>query len=180
MKKQKVKNILQKISNLLLNILIVLITGLTLIGFYYFYQIAIEKKGCADLFGYTLFEVATGSMADNIQIGDVVIVKITNQVEENDIIVYEENQNFITHRLIKKDENGLVAKGDANNSEDKPISEEQVLGKVIQIIPKLGIWRKIILSPEILIGIIIVVILIGVILHYNTKTEEENETQVKK
>lgn len=180
MNKLMIKTVFRKAGELLLNILIILITILTMIGFYYFYQIQIAKKDCANLFGYTLFEVATGSMANTIQIGDVIIVKITNQIEKNDIIVYKENQSFITHRLIEKNGNMLIAKGDANNSKDKPINEEQVLGKVIKIIPKLGIWRKVILAPEILVSIIIVVILIGIILHYNTKTEEDNETQSKK
>jgi len=36
----------------------------------------------------------------------------------------------------------MVAKGDANNSTDKPITGEQILGKVVSIIPKGGLIKK--------------------------------------
>ena len=119
-------------------------------GIYYIAQIKIMNKDYADIFGYTFFEVATGSMSGTIEIGDVVIVKITDDVKENDIIVYKEENNYITHRLIKKDNDEYTTKGDANNSEDTPIKSEQVLGIVTKIIPKVGIWRKVLLTPEVL------------------------------
>lgn len=174
--KTKVKNIINKISGIFLNILIIIVTLLIIIGIYYLVQIKILNNSYANIFGFTFFEVATGSMADTIQIGDAVIVKITNDVKENDIIVYKEENNFITHRLIEKDEDGkLVTKGDANNSEDKPIESSQVLGKVIYIIPKLGTLRKAILSPQVLILITTLIILLGVALKITTNTEEKNE-----
>ena len=40
-----------------------------------------------------------------------------------------------------------VTKGDANNSKDEPISKEQIVGKVVKIIPGFGIIRKTILNP---------------------------------
>lgn len=174
--KTKVKNIINKISGIFLNILIIIVTLLIIIGIYYLVQIKILNNSYANIFGFTFFEVATGSMADTIQIGDAVIIKITNDVKENDIIVYKEENNFITHRLIEKDEDGkLVTKGDANNSEDKPIESSQVLGKVIYIIPKLGTLRKAILSPQVLILITTLIILLGVALKITTNTEEKNE-----
>lgn len=174
--KTKVKNIINKISGIFLNILIIIETLLIIIGIYYLVQIKILNNSYANIFGFTFFEVATGSMADTIQIGDAVIVKITNDVKENDIIVYKEDDDFITHRLIEINENGdFVTKGDANNTEDKPISESQVLGKVIYIIPKLGIWRRAILSPQVLILITTLVILLGVALKITTNTEEKDE-----
>ena len=66
----------------------------------------------------------------------------------------------------------IITKGDANNSEDKPIKEEQILGKVVKIIPKVGIWKDILLSPEILILIVILIILIGFLISRKTTTEE--------
>lgn len=158
------RNMKEKIEGIIgyiLDFLILIVTILILIGTYYIVQIKVLHNDYANIFGYTFFEVATGSMSSTIEIGDVVIVKITNQVNENDIIVYKDDENFITHRLIKKEGEHLIAKGDANNSEDKPIIENQILGQVICIIPKLGIWRKIFLSPEIIILIIVLVILLG-------------------
>ena len=127
-------------------------------------------------FGFTFFEVATGSMKDTIQIGDGVLVEITKDVKENDIIVYKEEENFITHRLIEINENGdLITKGDANNAKDQPIKIDKVLGKVVYILPKIGILKKAILSKQVLILILTLIILLGVALKITTNLEEKDE-----
>ena len=113
-------------------------------------------------------------MSGTIEVGDVVIVKITKDVNQGEVIVYKEGDNFITHRLVEKDGSHLVAKGDANNSEDKPITEDQILGRVIYIIPKLGIWRKIFLSPEIIGLILLLLFLLGVVVQFFSKNDKAN------
>lgn len=165
----------QKIIGVFLDILLVIVTILIIIGFYYIYQINIIKKEYANLFGYTFFEVATASMYPTIEIGDVVIVKITKNVEENDIIVYIDGESIITHRLIEKKDDELVARGDANNSADMPIKEDMLLGKVIKIVPKLGIWRKVFISPEVVKLIMFLLILFGIVYAYFSKPEEKDE-----
>ena len=42
------------------------------------------KNNYGNIFGYTFFEVATGSMADTIEIGDVVVVEITKEIQEDE------------------------------------------------------------------------------------------------
>ena len=165
---------MEKILSFILNILLTIVTIVIIIGFYYIYQIKILNKDYADLFGYTFFEVATASMYPTIEIGDVVIVKITKEVEQNDIIVYTEGESIITHRLIEKKDDQLIAKGDANNSEDKPIGQEMVLGEVIKILPKVGIWRKIFVSPEVVGLIILVIVLFGATFVYTSDSEDKN------
>lgn len=170
-KKGKIGNIIGYILDLLL----ILITILIIIGIYYITQIKILKNEYANIFGYTFFEVATGSMSNTIEIGDVVIVKVTKDVEKNEIIVYKDGNNFVTHRLIENNGEKLVAKGDANNSEDKPITKEQILGRVICIIPKLGIWRKIFLSPEIIGLILVFMVLLGIVLQITSNNSDKVE-----
>lgn len=166
-------NRVSKIVGILIDLLIILFTFLIILGAYYIFQVKILKKDYPDLFGYTFFEVATGSMSDTINIGDVVVVKITKEVNENDIVVFKENESFIVHRLINKNENEYITKGDANNSEDKPIKEEQILGKVVKIIPKVGIWREIILSPEILGLTTILILFLSILMGGKYKAEKK-------
>lgn len=176
-KNKKIKTV-SIIIGYILNILLFIVFCFIMIGIYYIVQIKVFQNDYANLFGYTFFEVATGSMSGTIEIGDVVIVQITKDVNQGEIIVYKEGDNFITHRLVEKDGNHLVAKGDANNSEDKPITEEQILGRVIYRIPKLGVWRKIFLSPEIIGLILLLLFLLGVVIQFiskNDKTNKENE-----
>lgn len=165
----------EKIISFILNVLLIIVTIIIIIGFYYIYQIKIVKNDYANLFGYTFFEVATASMYPTIEIGDIVVVEITKEIEKNDIIVYTDGENIITHRLIEKNDNELIAKGDANNSEDKPIQEEMVLGKVIKIVPKLGIWRKVFTSSEVMGLVIVLITLFGIAFVYTSKSEEKDE-----
>lgn len=123
--------ILKKIILIMLDILIVFISILVIIAITYVFQTKILHKKYADVLGFTAFKVITGSMADTINIGDIVIVKINDNIKINDIIVYKDNDYFVTHRLIQENGNELVTRGDANNSEDVPISRNQVLGKVV-------------------------------------------------
>ena len=52
----------------------------------------------------------------------------------------------VTHRIVEKSEEGYHTKGDANEEEDAGIvSEEQVIGKVIAVLPWLGfgiVWIR--------------------------------------
>ena len=172
--KTKIKKTINKIVSIILNILLIFVSLLIIVGIYYLIQIKVLNNPYANIFGYTFFEVATGSMSGTIEIGDVVIAEITKEVKENEIIVYQEEDNFITHRLIRKNEDGeWITKGDANNTEDSPIQESQILGKVVYIFPKFGIWRKAILSPQVLILITTLIILLGVAFKITTNTEEK-------
>lgn len=139
------------------------------------YQVKIQKKDYANLFGYSLFEVATGSMSPTIEVGDVVITKLTKEVNANDIIVYMDGKDIITHRLIEKNGDKIITRGDANNSEDKPIEEKMIIGEVVKIIPQLGTWQQILSSPEVLVLIVILILILSVIYAYTSKSEEKND-----
>ena len=77
--------------------------------------------------------------------------------------------------LIEKNENNIVTRGDANNSEDKPIQENMIIGQVIKIVPQLGTWQNILSSPEVLALIIVLIIILSIIYIYTSKSEEEDE-----
>lgn len=94
--------------------------------------------------------IASGSMEPELYVGDVVVIKKcdSNDVEEGDIIEYQMEGYTIIHRIKhKKQKNGqfiFITQGDNNNVEDsEPVSEEQLIGKVIFKIKFLGypaIW----------------------------------------
>ena len=79
MAKKNIYKITEKILSLILNVLLTIVTIIIIIGGYYIYQIKIVKNDYANLFGYTFFEVATGSMYPTMEIGDVVVVKIKKE-----------------------------------------------------------------------------------------------------
>ena len=170
----KLKKTICKISEAILNIFLMIAIILAIIAICYSFQTKILKKKYANIIGYTAFEVVTGSMANTINVGDIVLVKITESVSENDIIVYESEDGIITHRLISIDGENFIAKGDANNQEDDPIKKEQIIGKVIKIMPEIAIWRDVLLTPEIIILITISISLIGIVISLSDKEDKVN------
>ena len=125
---------LKKTILILLDMIIVIVSILIFLALVYVFQTRIQHKSYSDIFGFTAFRVATGSMENTIEVGDIVITKLDTPVNLNDIIVFQENNYFITHRLITILDDKLITKGDANNSEDKAIEKKQVIGKVVVII----------------------------------------------
>lgn len=173
--------VLNKIIEIILNILIFIIFILVVIAGTYAVQTKILKKDYANMLGYTGFEVITGSMSGTIEIGDVVIVKlvknVNTEIKTNDIIVYKQGESFVTHRTIEIKQNTIFTKGDANNGEDKEIQKEQVVGKVIYILPKVSLWKKVLTTPVVSISIITTIILFGFAYSYESKdtNNEKNE-----
>lgn len=102
--------------------------------------------------------VASGSMEDELFVGDVAVIKKcnANDIEVGDIIEYQMEGYTIIHRVIeKKQRQGqfyFTTKGDNNNSADsKEVTEEQLIGKVIFKVKYLGypaIWLHMLQSEQ--------------------------------
>ena len=80
-----------------------------------------------------IYSVETGSMEENIHPGDYVLVYKKDDYNVNDIITFRKEHYLVTHRVIRKENNSYITKGDANNTEDEAISKEYIVGKVILI-----------------------------------------------
>lgn len=173
------KKIISKITEFILNFFVICIVIILLFAGVYFFQTKIQKKDYANIFGYTAFEVATGSMANTIQIGDIIFVKITDKIQENDIIVFKEEESFITHRLLQIEEDKYITKGDANNSKDKPIQKDQVIGEVVFVVENIGVIRNIIFTPQIFISILISILFFGIAFSLKTTDESKEEEKDK-
>ncbi len=159
--------IIQKIIGKIVNILIVLVIIAIIICAYSVFSIKVLHKGYVNFFGYSVFEVATGSMKDEINIGDAVLVKINDDYEVGDIITYQSGEEFITHRVVSKTDTYIITKGDANNVNDNPIDKGLVLGRVVKIMPQVGIWKKVILTPKVIILILITLFVFSILFSYD-------------
>ncbi|MCR4330123.1 MAG: signal peptidase I [Candidatus Roizmanbacteria bacterium] len=96
------------------------------------------------LFNMHSFLVLSGSMEPTIMTGDIIIISSQPTYTQRDVVTFKNvDERIVTHRLIKKVEEGKTVrfetKGDANRSEDEDlIQPDQILGKVVLVIPKLG------------------------------------------
>lgn len=108
-------------------ILVILVS----LSLYTFVATDILKNDYADIFGYTYFVVKTGSMSGTLEVNDVIFVKLGQSPKIGDIVSYKSDEGeIVTHRLIRKIGDKLITQGDVNNSADKPISKDLVIGVV--------------------------------------------------
>ena len=98
------------------------------------------------VFGFRLFTVATGSMKGVYNVDDVIAVKDfdNKKLKVGDDIAFVGNRGglenkLVTHRIIKIEEESNVriftTKGVKNSVEDPSITESQILGKVVGVVP---------------------------------------------
>ena len=121
---------------------------------YTFVVTDIMKKDYVNVFGYTYFVVASGSMSGTIEVDDIIFVRLTKDVETNDIITFKSDDgDIITHRLVKKEGSNYITKGDVNNVTDEAVSKDQIIGKV-----------KLIVSPSFILKSIAIFLIIFIFL----------------
>ena len=103
-------------------------------------------SGNNSVFGFRLFTVATGSMKGVYNVNDVIAVKDfdNKKLKVGDDIAFVGNRGglenkLVTHRIIKIEEesNGRIftTKCVKNSVEDPSITESQILGKVVGVVP---------------------------------------------
>lgn len=90
-------------------------------------------------FGFRIFRVGSGSMEPNLKVNDIVIIRKVDDYKVNDIVTYNNNnEEYITHRIIRVNDDEVVTKGDSNNKEDNPIKRKNIIGKLVFKITGLG------------------------------------------
>lgn len=156
-------SLVKKIAEYITNILLIIVVIAIFFALYGFIQLKIMNKTYINYFGYTFFEVVSGSMSPTINTHDLIIVKIDNEVKEDDVITFYKDNSFITHRITDYvDDENIITKGDANNTTDKSISKNEILGKVVYIIPKFGIIRVILSDIKVIASVFVTIILFSI------------------
>ena len=100
------------------------------------------------IFGFSAAVVISGSMSPEIEVNDVVIIRSTGDYAVGDTVTYESGGTLITHRIIDVTERGYITQGDANNAPDIDIpTDSEVVGEVVAVIPKVGIFIEFLHTP---------------------------------
>ena len=157
--------------------------------------IAIMYVGIRIAFGTfnPFYIVASGSMIPTLNISDFVIINHNipfSNLKVGDIIVFKspgslipnEQHETIVHRIVHIstgiEGRVITTKGDANDGSipyiDYPLREQNYVGKVVYVIPKLGLVTKM-LSPPTNYYIIIGVIMITVVYYSRIGRREKQK-----
>lgn len=133
------------------------------------------------------YVVSSGSMIPVLQINDVLVVRDGGSWDDlrvGDIIVFnkpEGGDRVIVHRIAEIDVDGdgdrvIRTKGDANPASipgtDFPIREDDYIGKVIYVVPGVGVITKVISPP---VNYIIIAIILA-ILFFNRLGKKGNNS----
>jgi signal peptidase I len=132
------------------------------------------------------YVVSSGSMVPVLEVYDVLVVdgKIPfEELEVGDIVVFNRpsgHDRVIVHRvaaIIDEDPFTIRTKGDANPASipgtDFPITEEEYIGKVWQVVPQVGYITRIMQPP---VNYIIIAIIIGIMIFKQlSKSKKEKE-----
>ncbi len=94
------------------------------------------------IFGtHRIFVVQSGSMEPALQVGSMIFLEPAHSYQVGDIVTWRPGSGGtpITHRIVRElPGSSLQTRGDANEAEDAPIRESQIIGKVSFSIPYLG------------------------------------------
>ena len=85
----------------------------------------------------------------------------TNYMNELDSIwVYDDGVVLVVHRIVEIDDAVFIAKGDANNSNDKEYSVNLIKGEVIKVIPDFGVVQEVFTNPIVQTSCIVIAVVL--------------------
>ena len=163
-RKLKKKNIIKRIiSFIIYPIFLILLTLCISI----LVQVIKNPEKTPDIFGYKFFNVISGSMNPELEIGDVVFSKEIGEkyIKKGDIITFKQKNAIITHRvediIIENEKIYYQTKGDNNNSKDESLVQyKDIEGIYIFKIHKIGIFIDKIQNTTMMFIVIIVLYII--------------------
>lgn len=125
-------------------------------------------------FGMGVGVVMSGSMEPDLSVDDVIFVVASEEYEVNDVVVFQQKNMLVVHKIISIDGDMVTTQGTANNTADEPMKMSAIKGKVLFHIDGLGgvvTWMK---SP---FGTIALLAIAGclLVLSYTSEKQEEDK-----
>ena len=129
----------------------------------FFAVVKIKDKNSMPMpFGFGASLVMSGSMEPEISADDLVFVIKPGELHVGDVVLYNSGESRVLHRVIKTDGDTLITKGDANNTEDKPIFASSVIGVYTCKIPGAGKVIRFVTNPPFVMVSVFLLIAVAV------------------
>lgn len=155
-------------------VIVILFTMIAGIGIYLFNATTIVGNPMPMPFGVGAAVVLSGSMEPVLSVNDLVLVKEQDAYEVGDVVIYQENDYLVIHRIVSFDGNMVYAKGDANNGIDDPVDISCIKGEMIGCIPEVGNIVQAVKTP---IGIFIILIAAFLLLESSFRKDQKKDDE---
>ena len=155
---------MNRIIKIIRDCLIGILTIILLLNLWMITQKIIFKKPLPTVFGYSQATVLSGSMEPTFSVGDMLIYKVEDKYKKDDIVIFIQEDHFVTHRIIKEEDGQFITQGDANNVQDKgQLTNNDIYGKLVLVLPGLGNVIQFFRTP---LGVLCIILLGLVIWEY--------------
>ncbi len=133
----------------------------------------VYKEELPSVFGCSVVTVLSGSMEPEFSPGDMLVIKRKDDYQVGDIVTYEQQGSFITHRIIEQDETGFLTRGDANNAPDgMRIRYADIYGALWIILPGLGNVALFLKSP---LGALVLIVAFMLLVELSFRHDKRKE-----
>ena len=125
-----------------------------------------DKESPKSIAGFRSFIVLTDSMNPTFDAGSIIIIRETAaaNLQIGDIITYRPARSddvLLTHRIVSINGAGadmiITTRGDANNTDDNPVSPGAILGKTVFFRNGLGTFIINLRTPKGILGMVAVI-----------------------
>lgn len=131
-------------------------------------------------FGVGLATVESNSMVPTFARGDLLVVGASGKDDPavGDVVVYRDPTiGLVVHRVVAVDGDLVTTQGDANNATDEPFDRSRVVGRVLLVIPMLGLLVGVLRTPLGVLALLAVTLLLAELPFRRHRDEEEDERE---
>ena len=155
-------------------VVLVLLAALIGVGIYSMNASMLGGNALPMPFGFGMTVVLSGSMEPELSVDDLLIVAPAETYEVGDVVVFQTQRTAVVHRIVSINGDEIITRGDANTGDDEPITKENIKGKVVFVIPLVGMLINFIKSP---VGTILLLCLAIWLLESSFKKEKEQKSE---
>lgn len=132
----------------------------------------VYKEELPSVFGCSVVTVLSGSMEPEFSPGDMLVIKKGDVYQIGDVVTYEQQGSFITHRIMEQDETSFLTKGDANNApDDVRVWYTDIYGTVLFVLPGLGNVALFLKSP---LGVLVLIAAFLLLIELSYRKDNRN------
>jgi signal peptidase len=164
--------------NSILRIVLIIFTSILIGGKLYSWNAkTIVGNELAMPFGYGITVVLSGSMEPELSVNDVALIKAQSSYSIGDVVVYQDGNSLVIHRIVSIEDDTIITQGDANNVSDNPIDISSIKGKEVAHISHLGVAVMFFKSSSGFLTMLIIAIVLLEVPYYLEKKKSVDEQE---